>query len=326
VLHPGCRVVINIGDQFLRAATYGRYRVLPIREAIVRQFEALGHDYMGAIIWRKVTTQNSTGGAAVMGSFPYPRNGILKLDYEFILVFRKPGAPPRVTEEMKRDAALSTEEWGRFFAGHWEFPGERLAGHHAAFPVELPLRAIRMFSFPGETVLDPFAGSGTTLHAAWRTGRSAVGYELSPEFRSVIEARVGLAPVRFETRQGHAPAATSGDRPFFGSAVTLAQKGKPRAPLQRVETVTGPVSFRTMLGGWRLEGVTGEDERPLREMIERQRVVIEPTTEGRAYVWLKNRTFVNARLLRDGALRTDPERAGHPKEAVLERASRAYRR
>ena len=95
VLHDGCRMCINIGDQFARSAYYGRYKVIPIRTEIIRFCETIGFDYMGAIIWQKVTTCNTTGGATVMGSFPHPRNGVLKLDYEFILVFKKPGADRR---------------------------------------------------------------------------------------------------------------------------------------------------------------------------------------------------------------------------------------
>ena len=88
VLHPGCRLCVNIGDQFARSAYYGRYKVIPIRTEIVRFCETVGFDYMGAIIWQKVTTTNTSGGGAIMGSFPYPRNGIVRLDYEFILLFR----------------------------------------------------------------------------------------------------------------------------------------------------------------------------------------------------------------------------------------------
>ena len=84
VLKPGCRLCINIGDQFARSVFYGRYKVIPIRTEIIKFCEILGFDYMGAIIWQKVTTTNTTGGAVIMGSYPFPRNGICKLDYEFI--------------------------------------------------------------------------------------------------------------------------------------------------------------------------------------------------------------------------------------------------
>ncbi len=190
VLHPGCRLCVNIGDQFARAVYYGRYKVIPIRTEIIKFCEAIGMDYMGAVIWQKVTTTNTTGGASIMGSFPYPRNGILKLDYEFILLFKKLGDAPKPTVKQKNDARMTTEEWNRYFAGHWNFTGERQEGHIARFPIELPHRLIRMFSFPGETVLDPFLGSGTTSVAAARLERNSVGYEINPEFMQIAEARV----------------------------------------------------------------------------------------------------------------------------------------
>ena len=101
VLSDGCRLCINIGDQFARSVYYGRYKVIPIRTEIIRFCESLGMDYMGAIIWQKTTTMNTSGGGAIMGSFPYPRNGILKMDYEFILLFKKLGNAPKPTQQQK---------------------------------------------------------------------------------------------------------------------------------------------------------------------------------------------------------------------------------
>ena len=189
VLHPGCRMCINIGDQFARAIYYGRYKVIPIRTEIIRFCETIGLDYMGAIIWQKVTTTNTTGGASVMGSFPYPRNGIIKIDYEFILIFKKLGKPPEVTPEQKKQSKLTTKEWNTYFYGHWNFSGEKQDNHLAAFPVELPRRLIRMFSFVGETVLDPFLGSGTTTIAANIFGRNSIGYEISKDYVERIKKR-----------------------------------------------------------------------------------------------------------------------------------------
>lgn len=139
-------------------------------------------DYMGAVIWQKQTTMNTTGGGAVMGSFPYPRNGILKIDYEFILIFKKQGNAPKPNEEQKKLSAMTKEEWNTYFSSHWNFAGSRQDGHIAVFPEELPTRLIKMFSFAGETILDPFMGSGTTALAARNLGRNSVGYEINPEF------------------------------------------------------------------------------------------------------------------------------------------------
>jgi len=190
VLAPGCRLCVNIGDQFARSVFYGRYKVIPIRTEIIKFCEAVGFDYMGAIIWQKVTTCNTSGGAVIMGSFPYPRNGIVKLDYEFILIFKKLGPPPEVDQEIKERSRLTTEEWNEYFYGHWYFPGVRQEGHLAMFPEELPRRLIKMFSFVGETVLDPFLGSGTTSLAARQLERNSAGFEINPEFEGLIQGKI----------------------------------------------------------------------------------------------------------------------------------------
>jgi len=191
LLNDGCRLCINIGDQFARSVYYGRYKVIPIRTEIIRFCETIGFDYMGAVIWQKVTTCNTTGGATIMGSFPSPRNGILKIDYEFILIFKKPGTGPKVGKEIKEQSKMSTEEWNRFFAGHWNIPGEKQDKHLAMFPEEIPRRLIKMFSFVGDTVLDPFLGSGTTSLAAKNLGRNSIGYEVNPEFLPMIKDKLG---------------------------------------------------------------------------------------------------------------------------------------
>jgi site-specific DNA-methyltransferase (adenine-specific) len=192
VLHKGCRLCVNIGDQFARSVYYGRYKVIPIREEIIKFCETIGFDYMGAIIWQKVTTCNTTGGATIMGSFPYPRNGIIKLDYEFILIFKKMGEPPKVSREIKENSKLTIEEWNEYFYGHWNFPGERQDKHLAMFPEELPKRLIKMFSFIGDIILDPFLGSGTTCLAAGKLGRNSMGYEINHDFLPIIKMKLGM--------------------------------------------------------------------------------------------------------------------------------------
>ncbi|MBI5598557.1 MAG: site-specific DNA-methyltransferase [Deltaproteobacteria bacterium] len=192
VLHEGCRLCINIGDQFARSVYYGRYKIIPIRTEIIKFCETVGFDYMGAVIWQKVTTCNTTGGASIMGSFPYPRNGIIKLDYEFILIFKKLGDPPRVTKEIKDKSKLTIKEWNEYFYGHWNFSGERQDKHLAMFPEELPKRLIKMFSFMGDTVIDPFLGSGTTSLSARNLNRNSIGYEINGDFLPVIEEKLGL--------------------------------------------------------------------------------------------------------------------------------------
>jgi len=190
VLYPGCRLCINIGDQFARSVYYGRYKVIPIRTEITKFCETIGFDYMGAIIWQKVTTTNTTGGATIMGSFPYPRNGILKLDYEFILIFKKQGNSPKPTRKQKELSVISKEDWNMYFSGHWYFAGAKQEGHIATFPEELPARLIKMFAFAEDTVLDPFLGSGTTSMAARDLGRHSIGYEINEDFIPTIRKKL----------------------------------------------------------------------------------------------------------------------------------------
>ena len=191
VLHDGCRLCVNIGDQFARSVYYGRYKVIPIHSEIIKFCEAIGLDFMGQIIWQKTTTMNTSGGGAVMGSFPYPRNGIVKLDFEYILLFKKQGKAPQPTQEQKENAAMTNEEWNTYFNGHWYFNGAKQDKHLAMFPEELPARLIKMFSFPNETVFDPFMGSGTTALAARKLNRNSIGYEINPEFIPIIKEKIG---------------------------------------------------------------------------------------------------------------------------------------
>jgi site-specific DNA-methyltransferase (adenine-specific) len=193
VLLPGCRLCVNIGDQFARAVTYGRYKIIPIREEIIRFCESIGFDYMGAIIWQKKTTMNTTGGASVMGSFPYPRNGLIEIDYEFILLLKKLGKFPNdILSSIKEQSKLSNEEWRKYFTGHWNFAGEKQNGHIAMFPEELPRRLIKMFSFAGETILDPFLGSGTTAKVAGEIKRNSIGYEINEEYLPIIKQKIEI--------------------------------------------------------------------------------------------------------------------------------------
>ena len=182
VLREGGRLCVNIGDQFARASVFGRYRVIPLHAEIICQCAEAGFDSMGSIIWRKKTTVNTTGGAVVMGSYPYPPNGVVEIDFEYILLFKKPGKARAPSREIKEQSALTREEWKSWFSGHWDVGGARKDGHDAPFPQEIPRRLIRMFSFCGDTVLDPFMGRGTTAKAALELGRNAVGYEIRGDY------------------------------------------------------------------------------------------------------------------------------------------------
>ena len=182
VLRDGGRLCVNVGDQFARASVFGRYRVIPLHAEIIGQCVETGFDFLGSIIWRKKTTMNTTGGAVVMGSYPSPPNGIVEIDFEYILIFKKQGTLRAASPEIKTRSALSKEEWKSWFSGHWDVGGARKNLHEASFPDEIPRRLIRMFSFVGDTVLDPFVGGGTTARVALAEGRNAVGYEIRADF------------------------------------------------------------------------------------------------------------------------------------------------
>jgi DNA modification methylase len=192
VLEPQCRIVINIGDQYLRTSEFGRYRVLSIASKIITDCLDLGFDYLGDIIWQKISTTNTTGGCSLMGSIYYPRNGLLTYDYEHILIFKKFQGKnkKKVDPIIKEMSKIPLSEWKKWFTGHWKFPGVVQKEHIAMFPEELPYRIIRMFSNIGDTVLDPFLGSGTTLKVAKSLFRNGIGYELNKEYKKIVDNKV----------------------------------------------------------------------------------------------------------------------------------------
>ncbi len=192
VLHLGCRAAINIGDQYLRATDHGRYRVQPIPADIITIGRKVGFDFMGNIIWEKISTTKTTGGGQWMGSIYYPRDGHITYEHEYIILLRKKGQWPKPSKQQREKSKLTRQQRSEWFRGIWKIAPERQEKHAAMFPVEVPRRLIKMYSFYGETVLDPFLGSGTSSLAAELEGRDSVGYEISEDFRSLIEEKLGL--------------------------------------------------------------------------------------------------------------------------------------
>jgi len=127
-----------------------------------------------------------------MGSIYYPRNGLLTYDYEHILIFKKyQGKSKRKIDPIiKEMSKIPLSEWKKWFTGHWKFPGVVQKEHIAMFPEELPYRIIRMFSYIGDTVLDPFLGSGTTLKVAKSLFRNGIGYELNKDYKKIVDNKV----------------------------------------------------------------------------------------------------------------------------------------
>ena len=343
VLHPGCRLCVNIGDQFARSVYYGRYKVIPIRTEIIKFCEIIGFDYMGAIIWQKVTTTNTTGGATIMGSFPYPRNGILKIDYEFILIFKKQGNPPKPSKEQKEMSRLNREEWNEYFSGHWNFPGVRQNGHLAMFPEQLPARLIKMFSFVRETVLDPFVGSGTTSLAARNLGRNSIGYEINRQYIEKIKEKLKVNQPDIEGTEYvflEDSIETDFNRqieklPYifkdphkldkkidpkklqFGSRID--QNSGEREEYYYVKEIISPILLRLnndliirLIGVKEKKAVNGKAISFLQKKVKGQKVFIkfdnikhDEQNNLLCYLYLKNKTFINAHLIKEGLAAVD---------------------
>jgi len=343
VLHPGCRMAINIGDQFARSVYYGRYKVIPIRTEIIKFCETIGFDYMGAIIWQKKTTMNTTGGATVMGSYPYPRNGIIEIDYEFILLFKKPGKAPKVPKYIKEISKIDKEKWKEYFSGHWYFNGVRQKSHLAMFPIELPKRLIEMFTFVGEKVLDPFLGSGSTTVAAILTDRNSIGYEINKKFSSIIKDKIKKATqplfsryefiLKDQNRKEVDWQEEINKLPYifydlvkfdkkvdprklkFGSKISLQDNnnGSHREDYFTVSEILAPDLIRLSNDiTVRLLGIKPNSKKEqaidfLRNKILRRRVFLrydeikyDANNTLMAYVYMKNKTFINAHLIKQG--------------------------
>jgi DNA modification methylase len=343
VLHDGCRLCVNIGDQFARSVYYGRYKVIPIRTEIIRFCETLGMDYMGAVIWQKNTTMNTTGGGSVMGSFPYPRNGILKIDYEFILIFKKQGKAPIPSSDNKKNSAMTKDEWNTYFSSHWTFGGARQDKHMAVFPEELPHRLIKMFAFDGETVLDPFLGSGTTSLAANNLGRNSIGYEINPEYIDVCKEKLNVvqgnllgskylfeidnSKINTDELQSGLPYLFSDPHKMdkkidvkklqFGSRID--KNSTQREDYYTVKRVITPYLVELnnnlvvrLIGIKEKPSVNGQANNFLEEKILGKKVFLkyddkkyDADNRLMCYLYLKNKTFVNAHLIKSGFVRVD---------------------
>ena len=333
VLHDGCRLCVNIGDQFARSVYYGRYKVIPIHSEIIRFCETIGFDFMGQIIWQKQTTMNTSGGGAVMGSFPHPRNGIVKLDFEYILLFKKQGNAPKPTKEQKENSVMTNEEWNTYFNGHWYFNGAKQDKHLAMFPEELPARLIKMFSFPNETVLDPFMGSGTTALVAKKLNRNSVGYEINSEFIPVIKEKIGgndtfmqvetefikqsETKIDFEKLPYQFVDVHKLDKKIdvkklqYGSKIDAESNGK-REEYFTVKEIISPELIRLnndlvikLIGIKQNPAINGEATKFLSEKLKGKRVFLRYDTTKydnennlMAYLYLENKTFINAHLLK----------------------------
>ena len=183
VLVPGGRLVCVVGDVCVARRSFGRHLVFPLHADICVICRRLGFDNLNPIVWHKIANASYEvpNGSKFLGK-PYEPNAIIKNDMEFILMQRKPGGYRKPTGAQREASKLTKEEFQRWFQQIWNITGASTKHHPAPFPLELAMRLVRMFSFVGDTVLDPFCGSGTTMVAALRTGRNSIGVEIDPEY------------------------------------------------------------------------------------------------------------------------------------------------
>ncbi len=191
LLVPGGRLVIVVGDVCLSRRSFGRHVVFPLHAGIQEHCRRLGFDNLAPIIWHKIANASLEveNGSSFLGK-PYEPNAVIKNDIEFILFQRKPGGYRRPSLAARLLSIIPEEIHKEWFQQIWALGGASTKHHPAPFPTVLAERLVRMFSFAGDTVLDPFMGRGTTNLAAQRWGRHSIGIELEPLYFEMAEARL----------------------------------------------------------------------------------------------------------------------------------------
>lgn len=193
-LVPGGRLVVVVGDVNLSRRAFGRHVVYPLHASIQEHCRSIGFDNLAPIIWYKIANaQYEVGGGGGFFGKPYEPNGVIKNDVEFILFQRKPGGYRKPSLATRLLSIIPADDHAAWFQQVWRLSGASTAGHPAPFPVGLAERLIRMFSFVGDVVLDPFVGTGTTSVAAAACGRNSIGYEVDPEYFEASAGRLRSA-------------------------------------------------------------------------------------------------------------------------------------
>lgn len=196
ILVPGGRVVCVVGDVCLsRRKNNGRHVVVPLHADICVPCRQIGFDNLNPIIWHKISNASYevTGNSTFLGK-PYEPNAIIKNDIEFILMQRKPGGYRKPTEQQRRLSMISKDDFSKWFQQFWNLSGASTKEHPAPFPLELAARLVKMFSFWGDTVLDPFCGTGTTMLAAMRNSRNSIGVEIDRDYCRMAVSRLKSEP------------------------------------------------------------------------------------------------------------------------------------
>ena len=193
LLVPGGRMCVVVGDVCLSRRNAGRHHVLPLHADIGSRARRIGFDYLTPILWSKIANMaTEVGGASGFLGKPYEPNAIIKNDIEYILLLRKPGSYRKPTKAQRALSLLDPDEHSRWFRSIWtDVRGEqRKIGHPAPFPTEIAYRLIKMFSFVGDIVLDPFWGTGSTTIAAIEAVRSSIGFDIEPSYVRIGQERL----------------------------------------------------------------------------------------------------------------------------------------
>lgn len=193
-LVPGGRLIIVVGDVCLsRRKNNGRHTVVPLHASIQERCRAIGFDNLAPIIWHKIANaayEVENGGGGFLGK-PYEPNAVIKNDIEFILMQRKPGGYRQPTVTTRVLSVIPEDKHREWFQQIWHgVTGASTRNHPAPYPIELAERLIRMFSFVGDTVLDPFMGTATTNVAASRNARNSIGVEVDPHYFQIARKRL----------------------------------------------------------------------------------------------------------------------------------------
>ena len=187
----GGRLVIVVGDVLLSRREYGRHKVVPLHADIQVNCEKIGYDNLAPIFWHKISNAKFevSGNTKFLGK-PYEPNGIIKHDIEYILMLRKNGGYRKPTFWQRKLSIISEKEFNQWYKQIWDFNGTSTKIHPAPFPEELTNRIVKMFSFVGDTVLDPFVGSGTTMISALNSGRNSIGIDIDSEYANLTVSRI----------------------------------------------------------------------------------------------------------------------------------------
>ncbi|MCY4060847.1 MAG: site-specific DNA-methyltransferase [Chloroflexi bacterium] len=193
VLVPGGRLVCVVGDVCLsRRKNRGRHTVVPLHAAIQERCRTIGFDNLAPIIWHKIANASYEveNGSGFLGK-PYEPNAVIKNDIEYILMERKPGGYRSPSVAARVLSIISAANHAKWFQQIWTgLTGASTRDHPAPYPLELAERLIRMFSFVGDTVLDPFLGTGTTSVAAAKWGRNSIGFEIDQDYHEYARQRL----------------------------------------------------------------------------------------------------------------------------------------